>query len=81
MEISYNDLKNLFNLKNDKHIAELFKRTFDLVNDGIKYRSDHDKESRAAISTMATTLSFAQDFIKSKGLADEFNKYCDSRSY
>ena len=80
MEIDYMDLRNLVSF-DDGDVAKLLKGIVNLVDDGIKYRSSRDKESRAAISATATTLSFAQDFIKSKGLADELNKYCDSRSY
>ena len=59
---------------NDSEIIKLLEAITSLAKDGVTYRSQARK-----ISSTAQALEFAQDFIKSKGLADEFNQYCFER--
>lgn len=70
------DLKNYLNYKSDTDIINFLYEITKLVSDGIKYRNTPTLQNKEYIADSLKLLSVAQDFIKSKGLADEFNEYC-----
>ena len=61
----------------DSDIVKLLEAITSLAKDGITYRTQSDSDRQLA--STSKVLTFAQDFIKSKGLADEFIEYCLKR--
>lgn len=62
----------------DSDIVKLLKAITSLAKDGIIYRTQSNSDRKQLAST-SKVLTFAQDYIRSKGLADEFNEYCLKR--
>lgn len=62
----------------DSDIVKLLEAITGLAKDGITYRTQSNSD-RKKIASTSKVLTFAQDFIRSKGLADEFNEYCFKR--
>ncbi len=62
----------------DSDIVKLLEAITSLAKDGLTYRTQSNSD-RKKIASTSKVLTFAQDFIRSKGLADEFNEYCFKR--
>ena len=70
------DLKHFLNYKSDTDIINFLYEITKLVSDGIKYRNAPASNNKEYIADSLKLLAIAQDFIRSKGLIDEFNEYC-----
>lgn len=70
-EESYVPRNSYVDLEDDSKINELGKALARLVEDGVTYR-----KKQKELEYTNEVLKAAQKFIKSKGLAEEFNKFC-----
>lgn len=63
----------------DSDIVKLLEAITSLAKDGITYRTQPNSDIGKQLTSTSKVLTFAQDFIRRKGLADEFNEYCLKR--
>ena len=63
----------------DADIVKLLEAITSLAKDGITYRTQPNSDIGKQLTSTSKVLTFAQDFIRNKGLADEFNEYCFKR--
>ena len=70
-EESYVPKNSYVDLEDDSKVNELVKLMADLANDGVKYREELEQ-----LESAKKVFKAAQDFIISKGLAEEFNEFC-----
>ena len=70
--------KDCVHYTNSSEIIKLLEAITDLVKDGTEHTIDLYNIKEQLKST-TQILNFAQEFIKSKGLAAEFNQYCYER--
>ena len=75
------NLTDYLNMKNDTDIALFCSKVFSLIHDGYTYRQDQAQQESISAKLNITNkqLSMALQFIKKKGLADEFNLYLYER--
>lgn len=74
--VNKTDLRHYLNYKSDTDIINFLYEINKLVSDGIKYRNTPALKNEEYIADSLKLLVIAQDFIRSKGLTDEFNEYC-----
>lgn len=70
------DLKHYLNYESDTDIINFLYEITKLVGDGIKYRNAPALQNEEYIADSLKLLLIAQDFIRNKGLTEEFNEYC-----